>query len=156
MIKNDNIDYDQVALRFASPVPPRVKNSVTIAALKQKFSLLPAAARSLDVNFDGFLSEGGMTKALTKAGVIIQLADIRFVRMCKFLPLKVSSYDTAIRALLDIAEKSEDGRVNVESFVQAALVSFVTQALVTPYNVHLAVQLAAFARFNKVTHFSGF
>jgi hypothetical protein len=82
MIKNDNIDYDQVALRFASPVPPRVKNSVTIAALKHKFALLPAAARSLDEHFDGFLSEGSMTKALTKAGVVIQLADIRFVFLC--------------------------------------------------------------------------
>ena len=82
MIKNDNIDYDQVALRFACPVPPRAKNIVTIAALKQKFTLIPAAAQSLDEHYDGFLSEGGMTKALTKAGVVIQLADIRFVSLC--------------------------------------------------------------------------
>jgi len=82
MIKNENIDYDQVALRFASPVTPRVKNSVTVSALKHKFSLLPAAARTLDDKFDGFLSEVGMTKALTKAGVVIQLAHIRFVSGC--------------------------------------------------------------------------
>jgi len=81
MIKNENIDYDQVALRFASPVPPRPKCSITIAALKQKFSLLPAAAHSLDENGDGFLSEGEVAKVMTKAGIIMQLADIRCVSL---------------------------------------------------------------------------
>jgi hypothetical protein len=86
MIKNENIDYDQVALRFASPVSPRPKCSITIAALKQKFSLLPAAAHSLDENGDGFLSEGEVAKVMTKAGIIMQLADIRCVsQSCRFM-----------------------------------------------------------------------
>lgn len=79
MIKNDNIDYDQVALRFAAPVPPRTKSSVTVAALKQKFSSLPAIAQTLDANGDGFLSEGEIAKAMSKAGIIMQLADIRYI-----------------------------------------------------------------------------
>ncbi len=103
MIKNENIDYDQVALRFASPVPPRPKCSVTIAALKQKFSLLPAAAQSLDENGDGFLTEGEVAKIMAKSGIIMQLADIR--------------------ALLDAAEKDEDGRISVESFARTAQTS---------------------------------
>jgi hypothetical protein len=84
MIKNEKIDYDQVALRFSAPVPPRPKCSVTVAALKRKFSSLPAAAASLDENGDGFLSEGEVAKAMTKAGIIMQLADIRCVNICPF------------------------------------------------------------------------
>ncbi len=87
LIKNDNIDYDQVALRFAAPVPPRTKSSITVAALKHKFSMLPAIAQTLDANGDGFLSEGEIAKAMSKAGIIMQLADIRYIRFYLFFAL---------------------------------------------------------------------
>jgi Ca2+-binding EF-hand superfamily protein len=119
LIKNDNIDYDQVALRFAAPVPPRTKSSVTVAALKQKFSSLPAIAQTLDENGDGFLSEGEIAKAMSKAGIIMQLADIRYIFFFKLLYCDTFC-EHVVRAMLDSAEKDEDGRISVQSFARAA------------------------------------